>query len=96
MPKTKKSGTRAAQTKKSSNGANVGFEEKLWQAIFETTRATEPDPVAAWEEHIKNLRKRASYLQEKKYSALKQGAPLPIMAPYSPLALSRISWGRSV
>jgi len=45
-------------------------EEKLWQAIFETTRATEPDPVAAWGEHIKNLRKRASYLQAKKYTAL--------------------------
>lgn len=45
-------------------------EQKLWQAIFETTRATEPDPVAAWQEHIKNLRKRADYLQAKKYSAL--------------------------
>ena len=45
-------------------------EEKLWQAIFETTRATEPDPVAAWNEHITNLRKRASYLQAKNYTAL--------------------------
>src|SRR6266498_3185774 len=45
-------------------------EEKLWQAIFETTRAVEPDPVAAWGEHIKNLRKRADYVQAKKYSAL--------------------------
>jgi aminopeptidase len=45
-------------------------EEKLWQAIFETTRATEPDPVAAWNEHIINLRKRADYMQAKKYSAL--------------------------
>jgi len=45
-------------------------EEKLWQAIFETTRAVEPDPVAAWGEHIKNLRKRADYMQAKKYSAL--------------------------
>jgi len=44
--------------------------DKLWQAIFETTRATASDPVAAWEEHIKNLRKRATYLQSKKYSAL--------------------------
>jgi aminopeptidase len=44
--------------------------EKLWQAIFETTRATQPDPVAAWQDHIKNLRKRADYLQAKKYSAL--------------------------
>lgn len=45
-------------------------EEKLWQAIFETTRATQPDPFAAWGKHIKNLRKRADYLQAKKYSAL--------------------------
>jgi aminopeptidase len=44
-------------------------EKKLWQAIFETTRALEPDPVAAWREHIKNLRKRADYLQAKKYTA---------------------------
>jgi len=45
-------------------------EEKLWDAVFETTRATQPDPVAAWREHIKNLRKRADYLHAKKYSAL--------------------------
>jgi len=45
-------------------------EAKLWQAIFEMTRAVEPDPVAAWVEHIKNLRKRADYLQAKKYNAL--------------------------
>jgi len=44
-------------------------EEKLWQAIFETTRAVEPDPVAAWGEHIKNLRIRADYMQARKYSA---------------------------
>ncbi len=45
-------------------------EEQLWQAIFETTRALEPDPVAAWNEHIKNLTKRADYLEAKRYSAL--------------------------
>ena len=45
-------------------------EEKLWQAIFETTRAVEPDPIAAWGEHIINLRKRSDYLQAKRYSAL--------------------------
>jgi len=50
-------------------------EEKLWQAIFETTRAVHPDPVAAWNEHIKNLRKRADYLHAKKYSALHYKAP---------------------
>jgi aminopeptidase len=50
-------------------------EEKLWQAIFETTRATEPDPIAAWGTHIKNLRKRADYMQAKKYSALHYKSP---------------------
>jgi aminopeptidase len=50
-------------------------QEKLWQAIFETTRATLPDPVAAWVEHIKNLRKRGDYLQAKKYSALHYKGP---------------------
>ena len=45
-------------------------QEKLWQAIFETTRATLPDPVAAWQEHIQNLKKRSSYMQAKNYSAL--------------------------
>lgn len=44
--------------------------EKLWKAIFETTRATQPDTIAAWQDHIKNLRKRADYMQAKKYSAL--------------------------
>src|SRR5689334_4974743 len=44
--------------------------EKLWQAIFETTRVTQPDPIAAWKEHIATLRKRADYMQAKKYSAL--------------------------
>jgi len=49
--------------------------EKLWQAIFETTRATEADPVAAWMEHIQNLTKRGKYMQAKKYSALHYTAP---------------------
>jgi aminopeptidase len=44
--------------------------EKLWQEIFEMTRATEPDPVAAWQEHIRNLRMRAEFMQAKKFSAL--------------------------
>ena len=47
----------------------------MWQAIFETTRADQSDPVAAWNEHIKNLRKRSDYLQAKKYSALHYQGP---------------------
>jgi aminopeptidase len=45
-------------------------DEKLWQAIFETTRANLADPVAAWQEHIRNLRKRGDFMQAKNYSAL--------------------------
>src|SRR5574340_1790450 len=29
-------------------------EAKLWEAIFQITRVDQPDPVAAWEEHVKN------------------------------------------
>lgn len=50
-------------------------EEKLWKAIFETTRATEPDPVAAWMKHIKNLTKRGKYMQAKKYTGLHYKGP---------------------
>jgi len=50
-------------------------EEKLWQAIFETTRAVQPDPIAAWQEHIQNLKKRSAYLQAKNYWALHYKGP---------------------
>ncbi|MFT3893475.1 MAG: aminopeptidase [Anaerolineales bacterium] len=50
-------------------------EEKLWKAIFETTRAVQPDPVAAWQEHIQNLVKRAKYMQAKKFSSLHYKGP---------------------
>ena len=35
--------------------------EKLWEAILSTTRVNE-DPVAAWEQHNADLRKRCEYL----------------------------------
>ena len=44
-------------------------QEKLWQAIFETTRVDQPDPVAAWANHIQNLTKRAKYMQACKIHA---------------------------
>jgi len=49
--------------------------EKLWEAIFQTTRADQPDPVVAWQEHIQNMKKRSGYLQGKKYSALHYKGP---------------------
>lgn len=50
-------------------------EEKLWEAIFETTRVTMPDPIAAWEKHNAGLRKRGNYLQAKKYTGLHYKGP---------------------
>lgn len=50
-------------------------EEKLWEAIFETTRVTLPDPIAAWEKHNAGLRKRGNYLQAKKYTGLHYKGP---------------------
>lgn len=50
-------------------------EAELWEAIFQITRADQPDPVAAWEEHVRNLLKRAAYLTEKRYAALKYTGP---------------------
>ena len=43
---------------------------KFWDAIFEICRAKTDDPVAAWKSHIEDLRKRKTYLNEKKYSTL--------------------------
>lgn len=50
-------------------------QEKLWQAIFETARINHSDPIAEWQTHIRNLRKRAKYLQDKQYTALHYSAP---------------------
>ncbi|HEY6071983.1 MAG TPA: aminopeptidase [Anaerolineales bacterium] len=50
-------------------------EAKLWEAIFQITRVDQPDPVAAWEQHVRNLLKRGNYLTEKQYTALHYRAP---------------------
>jgi len=53
----------------------VEAEKKLWEAIFSITRLDQPDPVAAWEAHVKNLRARSEYLNAKGYAALHYKAP---------------------
>jgi len=50
-------------------------EAKLWDAIFEITRVDQPDPVAAWEEHVQNLLKRGNYLTAKGYRRLHYRGP---------------------
>ena len=49
--------------------------QKLWDIIFEICRITEENPISAWENHIENLKKRCSYLNQKQYRALKLTSP---------------------
>lgn len=44
--------------------------EKLWEAILKTVRVDKEDPVAAWEEHKKNLKKRMDILNSNKLRSL--------------------------
>ncbi|MBI3161127.1 MAG: aminopeptidase, partial [Chloroflexi bacterium] len=50
-------------------------QEKLWKAIFETTRIDQPDPIAAWQKHIEATRERANFMQAKQFTALHYKAP---------------------
>jgi aminopeptidase len=47
----------------------------LWEAIFQTCRIDQPDPIAAWQEHITDLKKRSEYLNSRRYGALEYRAP---------------------
>jgi len=44
--------------------------ERLWQAIEHTVRLDEPDPVAAWREHIARLSKRAEILNRRRFDSI--------------------------
>jgi len=48
---------------------------RLWDEISRLCRLDRPDPVAAWEEHLLNLERRAAFLNKRKYSALKYKGP---------------------
>ena len=49
--------------------------ERLWEAIFQTCRVDQPDPVAAWESHINELKKRSNWLNSMHFTALHYQAP---------------------
>ncbi|MEW9668649.1 aminopeptidase [Ammoniphilus sp. 3BR4] len=49
--------------------------EALWQAIFETTRVTQEDPVKAWQDHNDLLNQKAEYLNNRRYRFLHYEAP---------------------
>lgn len=52
------------------NEAEAVALERLWDAIFSTTRIDVPDPVSNWKEHDARLRERAGLLNAKRFSAL--------------------------
>lgn len=49
--------------------------EKLWDAVAFCTRLNEPDPVAAWQEHVAKLKARAAILNERKFDAIRYRGP---------------------
>ena len=49
--------------------------ERLWEAIAHTVRLDEPDPVAAWREHIARLQARADALDERRCDAIRFRGP---------------------
>lgn len=48
---------------------------KLWDAIFNTVRLNEADPVAAWNEHLQTLQSKSDVLNSKNYHKLHYTAP---------------------
>jgi len=49
--------------------------EKLWEAIFQTTRINTQDPFAAWKTHDAGLQSRAALLNARRYAALQYRGP---------------------
>ena len=49
--------------------------ERLWNAVATAVRLDEPDPVAAWREHIAALQTRAAALNARRFDALRYRGP---------------------
>jgi aminopeptidase len=49
--------------------------ERLWKAVEFATRLDEPDPVAAWQEHIARLTERARLLNERSFDTIRFRGP---------------------
>ncbi|WP_339163986.1 aminopeptidase [Siminovitchia sp. FSL H7-0308] len=49
--------------------------DKLWEAIFQATRADQEDPIAAWKKHDQSLHEKVDYLNKKRYKQLHYKAP---------------------
>ncbi len=49
--------------------------ERLWTAIFACTKADLPDPIGAWARHNADLHHRTTFLNQRRYRALKYKGP---------------------
>ncbi len=49
--------------------------DRLWDAVAAAIRIDEPDPVAAWQEHIAKLQLRADSLNERRFDHLRYRGP---------------------
>ncbi len=49
--------------------------ERLWAAVATAVRLDEPDPVAAWHEHIGRLQERAQSLNDRRFDHLRYRGP---------------------
>jgi len=49
--------------------------DAMWEAIFRMVRVNADDPVAAWREHIRELKTRQDLLNAKRYKSLRYRAP---------------------
>ncbi|ABW18223.1 aminopeptidase [Alkaliphilus oremlandii] len=49
--------------------------EKLWEKVFEATRVDQENPVEAWQEHDRNIKKYRDFLNEKQFEKLVFKAP---------------------
>ncbi|MFN8187668.1 MAG: aminopeptidase [Gaiellales bacterium] len=49
--------------------------DRLWEAVAIATRLDEPDPIAAWTEHIARLKARAATLDARRFDAVRFRGP---------------------
>lgn len=49
--------------------------ERLWDAVGQAVRLDQPDPVAAWRDHIARLQERAASLNERRFDHLRYRGP---------------------
>ena len=66
--------------------------EKLWEAIFYTTRVDKDNPVEEWNKHVGEMDKNANFLNEKKFVSLhytnSKGTDLKVELPKGHIWLS--------